>query len=199
MILEDCTKDCYLQGMITKGMGIRAVVALVAFFAVLSGSVVCAAPELGNLSAKECLARGVSITKTGGDRAVMRDALHLFDRAIALDPKLSEAYMRAGAIRLAVALKSNDRKRLESAIFLFSRCAELEPKQARCLVMLSNAYGHKGDREGARKSAERACALEESSWCKAVRSGKVQSSIEEIYNALSEQNRLKPADLVGIP
>ena len=171
---------------------------------IMSISMVCFGAESAICpSGQECLKLGKArlAAKEKNNALRLRNALPYFDRAIVLNHKLSEAYARAGLIRMALALPSGSRRLLEKAIPLFSRASRLEPRQASYHAMLGDAYNFKGDTTSAQKSYDEACALD-SHYCKIANSirdhSRVFQKIEDFYLLLSPDKRLKPQDVAGI-
>ena len=153
-----------------------------------------------NLSATDCLTRGNAIEIKIDDLASIRQALQFFDRAIALDPKLARAYMRAGGIRMALALHYKSRRHLRKAILLFRRCTEIEPKNGLCYAVLGDAYGYSGDIKRAQKNRERACGLGVEGSCKEIRSiqdGRPNPSMEQFYEDINSHR--DPKEIADIP
>src|SRR6202047_4521486 len=70
-----------------------------------------------------------------------------YERAIALDPKMSEAYLNLGILLL-------DKQQYSAAIVPLSKAVELLPAQSRPRSLLAVAQDRSGDQEGAARSFE---------------------------------------------
>ena len=81
------------------------------------------------------------------------DARAEYERAIALDPKMSEAYLNLGILLL-------DRQEYAAAVTPLSKAVELLPAQSRPRSLLAIAQDRSGDKEGAARSFEGVLHLE---------------------------------------
>src|SRR3984893_5616415 len=81
------------------------------------------------------------------------DAGAEYERAIALDPKMSEAYLNLGILLL-------DRQEYAAAVTPLSKAVELLPAQSRPRSLLAIAQDRSGDKEGAARSFEGLLHLE---------------------------------------
>src|SRR3984893_14073160 len=75
------------------------------------------------------------------------DARAEYERAIALDPKMSEAYLNLGILLL-------DRQEYAAAVTPLSKAVELIPAQSRPRSLLAIAQDRSGDKEGEARSFE---------------------------------------------
>ena len=75
------------------------------------------------------------------------DARAEYERAIALDPKMPEAYLNLGVLLL-------DRQQYAAAVAPLSKAVELLPAQSRPRSLLAVAQDRSGDQEGAARSFE---------------------------------------------
>ena len=81
------------------------------------------------------------------------DARVEYERAIALDPKMSEAYLNLGILLL-------DKQEYAAAVTPLSKAVELLPAQSRPRSLLAVAQDRSGDKEGAARSFEGVLHLE---------------------------------------
>src|SRR6202035_539084 len=81
------------------------------------------------------------------------DAQAEYGRAIALDPKMSEAYLNLGILLL-------DKQEYGAAVTPLSKAVELLPAQSRPRSLLAVAQDRSGDKEGAARSFEGVLHLE---------------------------------------
>jgi Flp pilus assembly protein TadD len=81
------------------------------------------------------------------------DARAEYERAIALDPKMAEAYLNLGILLL-------DKQEYAAAVTPLSKAVELLPAQSRPRSLLAVAQDRSGDKEGAARSFEGVLHLE---------------------------------------
>jgi len=112
-----------------------------------------------NLAAYDCLLRGLAHFRSDADRA-NQQALEMFEKAIALDPRYAVAHAYAAYVPVVMHGHATATTEVLDAAFVKARYAlELDPQESRCHRILSTIYLYRRDYDMAEQHIQRAFDL----------------------------------------